>query len=504
VTVAAFDTRQFHADMQVYFANFAHNRQRLVDHYKEVERTTNALLESENKIVDAVKAAYPAAAQETEEQAEGRRESQQKALRARMKAVSTLMTDRAIAVDRMSRAIADDFLTFQATLPSKIDTAISSNIVSVDDFNAFQQYVTQGNTRLENFTEGVVQAYEMHKAAIMRPLIKATQGLEALSTAQDDLIAKLNAVDVDTRIAEQAARQAAKSKEQLIADLKKLSNNQERSINEANIREQQAIFDAQKIGVPVVRQTILVNEVILPTDKVVENNKATQGVLNIDGAYATLYQRKKVIDRPSVTSSNAADYFETPAEKKKRLVEEARERSVLSGTPGKRVADLDLRVSRMAMQGYEAKGSTPPALRAATSPEKKEDEARRTKSKALRGSGKAIAALQNARREENEAARVDKEGFDVDGDIDFRVGEKGGGIDLDAAQARIDTLKAPEGVKFNYFATKAALPKTILDAIEAQGVDLDTVRGGVLPDGTVFVVGENHNDIVDLEKTITH
>jgi hypothetical protein len=90
------------------------------------------------------------------------------------------------------------------------------------------------------------------------------------------------------------------------------------------------------------------------------------------------------------------------------------------------------------------------------------------------------------------------------GTIDFRVGKKGGGVDLDAAQARIDTLKAPEGVQFKYFAAKAALPKTILDAIEAQGVDINTVRGGVLPDGTVFVVGENHNDIVDLEKTITH
>lgn len=90
------------------------------------------------------------------------------------------------------------------------------------------------------------------------------------------------------------------------------------------------------------------------------------------------------------------------------------------------------------------------------------------------------------------------------GTIDFRVGEKGGGIDLTEAQARADKLKVPEGVKFKYFATKAALPKAILDGIEAQGVDIDTVRGGVLPDGTVFVVGENHTSMADLEKTIVH
>jgi hypothetical protein len=510
VTVAAFDARQFHADMQVYFANFAYNRQRLVDHYREVERTTNALVESEGKIVQAVKEEFFTATQETEEQTQTRRLNQQKALRPRMKAVSKLMLDRAVAVDRMSKAIADDFLTLQAALPSRIDEAISTNIVSLDEFNAFQQYVTQGRTRLENFTDGVMQSYEMHKAAIMRPLIKATQGLEALSVAQDDLITKLNAVDVDTRLAERAAKQAAAAKAQLIADLQKLSSNQERSINEANLREQQAIFDAQKIGVPIVRQTIVVNEVILPTDKASETAKAGQGVLDIDGAYDTLYQRKKVIDRPSVTSSKVSDYFETPAEKKKRLAEEARERVVLPGTPGKRVSDVDRRVLRMAMQGYESKGSTPPALRAATSPEKKEAAERTTKAKALRGSAKAIAAVQNARREENEAARIDKAEFDVEGDIDFsnpiefRVGEKGGGINLADAQARVDKLKAPEGVKFQYFATKAALPKAILDGIEAQGVDIDTVRGGVLPDGTVFVIGENHTSMADLEKTIVH
>jgi hypothetical protein len=90
------------------------------------------------------------------------------------------------------------------------------------------------------------------------------------------------------------------------------------------------------------------------------------------------------------------------------------------------------------------------------------------------------------------------------GTIDFRIGKKGGGIDLAEAQTIAGKLKTPEGVKFKYFATKAALPKRILDGIAAQDVDIDTVRGGVLPDGTVFVIGENHSDTADLQKTITH
>lgn len=90
------------------------------------------------------------------------------------------------------------------------------------------------------------------------------------------------------------------------------------------------------------------------------------------------------------------------------------------------------------------------------------------------------------------------------GTIDFRLGEKSGGVDLDEAQARIDKLKIPEGVKFKYFATKAALTKRMLDGISSQDVDIDRVRGGVLPDGTVFIIGENHSNTADLEKTITH
>ena len=87
-------------------------------------------------------------------------------------------------------------------------------------------------------------------------------------------------------------------------------------------------------------------------------------------------------------------------------------------------------------------------------------------------------------------------------------------IDLAEAQARIDALKVPAGLDFSYFPTKTKLPKRVLDYMALQQADPDNVKGGVLAgkrqaDGTVsnalvFIIGENHPNMVDLEKTIVH
>lgn len=99
--------------------------------------------------------------------------------------------------------------------------------------------------------------------------------------------------------------------------------------------------------------------------------------------------------------------------------------------------------------------------------------------------------------------------YSVDDSIDFAVGEgKGGGIDQDAADKRMAEVqkKLPEGFKFKYFPTMENVTVDILRDMSDQGIDIYNtyIRGGVKPDGTVFVIGGNHTDMVDLEKTIAH
>jgi hypothetical protein len=100
--------------------------------------------------------------------------------------------------------------------------------------------------------------------------------------------------------------------------------------------------------------------------------------------------------------------------------------------------------------------------------------------------------------------------YSVDDTIDFRLGDtEGGGIDLVQAADRMAELEKKAqaaGIKMKYFPTMKDLTMDILRSMTAQGMDVysNRIRGGVQPDGTVFVVGENHDSMVDLEKTIAH
>ena len=99
--------------------------------------------------------------------------------------------------------------------------------------------------------------------------------------------------------------------------------------------------------------------------------------------------------------------------------------------------------------------------------------------------------------------------YSVDDVVDFRIGDTaGGGIDLEQANKRMDAVekKLPKDIKFKYFPTMKSVTLDILNSMERQGVDVyeTRIRGGVKPDGTVFIIGENHSDMADLEKTIAH
>jgi hypothetical protein len=60
----------------------------------------------------------------------------------------------------------------------------------------------------------------------------------------------------------------------------------------------------------------------------------------------------------------------------------------------------------------------------------------------------------------------------------------------------------PEGVSITYAATQDALPDDVKAAIDRMGVG--RIKGAVMPDGRVFVVGENHQTAQDVEETFAH
>jgi hypothetical protein len=69
---------------------------------------------------------------------------------------------------------------------------------------------------------------------------------------------------------------------------------------------------------------------------------------------------------------------------------------------------------------------------------------------------------------------------------------------------RARRVQLSSGVNFVYAKTFADAPDAFMRAVAVAGKDPATVRGAVLPDGTVVVIGENHTSVADLEDTIAH
>lgn len=94
------------------------------------------------------------------------------------------------------------------------------------------------------------------------------------------------------------------------------------------------------------------------------------------------------------------------------------------------------------------------------------------------------------------------------GGVAYRLREDGTEQTVDAAEAQkvIDGLQLPDNVKFVYAATPGQIPVRLLKIMAKEGVDPTEgmVQGAVFPDGTVLVVGDQHTDVTDLEKTIAH
>lgn len=83
-------------------------------------------------------------------------------------------------------------------------------------------------------------------------------------------------------------------------------------------------------------------------------------------------------------------------------------------------------------------------------------------------------------------------------------------IPKDEAQAFAVKLKnsLPDNIKFYYTYDVDGIPPHIVKHLEAQGINLQdpkvSVKGGVTPDGSVLIIGNQHENLLDLEVTAAH
>ena len=117
----------------------------------------------------------------------------------------------------------------------------------------------------------------------------------------------------------------------------------------------------------------------------------------------------------------------------------------------------------------------------------------------------------NAWAEEAKDAEINLDDFsglyeNLRGEWDARLGDAGylGNVTADDVRNRLAKLNMPKGMKVLVI---EKMTPTLRGAALQSGytqAQIDTLRGGVLPDGTVFIVANTHSNMKDVEKTIAH
>ena len=126
----------------------------------------------------------------------------------------------------------------------------------------------------------------------------------------------------------------------------------------------------------------------------------------------------------------------------------------------------------------------------------------------IRNASKSMDVEENTRDIRNlfdrDLSELDYDNYDDFGNV-FRLGSKEKTTaNLKETRRVADEFKAklPEGVKFEYADTAVDLPDYVRRQISKEEADI--MKGAVLKDGTIVIVGDTHRTMLDFEKTLAH
>jgi hypothetical protein len=298
----------------------------------------------------------------------------------------------------------------------------------------------------------------------------------------------------------------------------------EKRVKERRVAEQEML--EKKAAEPTIRQEVIGTNVVLPGTKdeilqkrvvektapfTAEEKRAKLREESAEGAKEMQAIRKQLgLDKPNrkdvIADSKA--YIKALEErieindKKRRLASpKTKDRKKFEGVVDALNKELELEKENLAAQQKLAKGERALAI-AGNAPARKE------RLKPLK-SGTA-----NVAKEFEEGLRSEREyepeysprvGRDDNGNLVFRRDESGlGAVDIAETAKRAEEFKQalPEGVKFEYADTPEQLPDYVKTQLSESS--LNNMKGAVLPDGTIVVVGNKHANMLDFEKTLVH
>ncbi len=295
-----------------------------------------------------------------------------------------------------------------------------------------------------------------------------------------------------------------------------------RSQNAAHEATQQKMLEDQAVARRLAEQKALEETQALPKTRqeVVETNRALPGkdeklkakqLTKVPPAKTTAEKSAEVIAKEKELAEERKQFLQqtykgmTPQQLEK-VIKEFEAQAKVSREKGNEAAakrqektaeklkkDLKSRmdVARMAMRGRaEGKTARPPAMKTGVKAETRGRKAKVEFDQDALDHGVAYDDYMEVQR-----------GLAFGFKARVEAAKTGAGITQKDANAVIAKVKLPKGLKI---VVVNRLQGNLRDAVVAQGMNPDNVRGGVMPNGSVFIVAENHTDVKDLQRTLAH
>lgn len=272
------------------------------------------------------------------------------------------------------------------------------------------------------------------------------------------------------------------------------------------LAEQKALEETQ--GLPKTRQEIVETNRALPgSDEKIKAKRITRveaAKTKAEKAKETAEKERELAEERKATRTQTSQgltpqqlekvikEFKANAEaSRKKGNEAAAKRQEASAKRLEKELKSKMDVARMTMRGKaEGKTARPPAMKTGVKPE-----TRGRKAKADFGQD----ALDHGVKYDD--YMFVKNGLAFGFKARVEGAKTGAGVTQDEANAVIAKVKVPKGLKI---VVVNRLQGDLRDAVVAQGMNPDNVRGGVMPNGGVFIVAENHTDVKDLQRTLAH
>lgn len=352
-------------------------------------------------------------------------------------------------------------------------------------------------TRLKTIDDLHAQANALAKAAKDLPFEKAV-----LASMERRLAKVPKASPAALKLEKDLARARSKAGE-LEAIQQKMLEDQ---VKAKRLAEQAALEETQ--GLPKTRQEIVETNRALPgADEKLKAKRLTK----VEAAKTLEEKRAKVVETEKELAEERKAFREqtskgmTPQQLEKDIKEfealakasrkkgneAAAKRQEKTAEKLKKDLKSRMDVARMTMRGQaEKKTARPPAMKTGVKPE--------TRGRKAKVDFEEDALDHGVKFDDYEFVR---QGLAFGFKAREEAAHGGEGVSQKAAQAEVDKVKLPKGLKV---VVLNKLSGNLRDAVIAQGRSPETVRGGVMPNGGVFIVAENHADIKDLKKTIAH